>query len=118
MQHAFGHYSAVVHANGPEGINDPAGLLDGIELEMLHDGENHLGGILAHVLAGLALEIVMGEDVFIAVDELIKGKNVLLVVALVHQQVAQLGYIQLVASSYCLQPALSAQDIPNRTQTL
>ena len=40
MQHAFGHYSAVVYANGPEGINDPAGLLDGIELEMLHDGDN------------------------------------------------------------------------------
>lgn len=118
MQHAFGHYPAIVHGNGPKGIDDLAGLPDGIELEMLHDGEDYLCGFLAHLLAGLDFEIVMGEDVLIAVEELIKGKDVLLVVALVHQKAAQLGHVQLGASSYCFQATLAAQDIPYRSQTL
>lgn len=118
VQHAFGDYSAVKHCYGPKGIDDLAGLPGGIELEMLHNCEDHLGGILAHVLAGLDLEVVMGEDVLIAVEELIEGKDVLLVVPLEHQKAAQLGPVQLCAPSYCLQTTLAAQDIPYRSQTL
>lgn len=118
MQHAFGHYSAVVHGNCPKGIDELAGLPNGVELEMLHNSEDHLRGVLAHVRAGLDLEIVMGEDVFIIVEELIEGKNVLLVVPLVHQKAAQLGHVQLGASSYRLQTTHAAQDIPYPSQTL
>lgn len=53
----------------------------------------------------------MGEDVPIAIDEVVKGTNVLLVVPLVHQKLTHLGHVQLVVLSDCPEPALLTQDI-------